>query len=111
MRLVWGLTHTVFYIWLSASVPLEGIRKAFSCRIRSMSRPSGPTSETARAPWIRPLLIFSGAILGLMVAWLFSLVSGIPLPAWEAVAAVILGGLLGFSAGLPSSSSKSPHGS
>ncbi|MCS6964308.1 hypothetical protein [Thermoflexus sp.] len=74
-----------------------------------MTQPSEPTPETARVPWVRPLLIFSGAILGLVVAWLFSIVSGIPLPMWEAVAAMILGALLGFSASIPSS--KSPRGS
>jgi hypothetical protein len=40
-------------------------------------------------------------VLGLVVAWLFSLVSGIPLPLWEALAALLLGALLGFSASLP----------
>ncbi len=74
-----------------------------------MTQPSEPTPETARASWIRLLLILSGAILGLVVAWLFSLVSGIPLPIWEAVAAVILGALLGFSASLPTPSQKPPH--
>ncbi|WP_376791155.1 hypothetical protein [Thermoflexus sp.] len=69
-----------------------------------------PTPEVARARWVRPLLILSGAILGLIVAWLFSLVSGIPLPLWEAIAALILGALLGFSASLPSASSRSHRG-
>lgn len=71
-----------------------------------MTQPPEPTPATPRAPWVRPLLIFSGAILGLVVAWLFSLVSGIPLPVWEAVAATILGALLGFSASLPPSPPK-----
>ncbi|GBD08368.1 hypothetical protein HRbin22_00607 [Candidatus Thermoflexus japonica] len=69
-----------------------------------MPQPSEQTPATPRAPWVRPLLILSGAILGLLVAWLFSLVSGIPLPMWEATAAMILGALLGFSASLPPSS-------
>ncbi len=69
-----------------------------------MAQPPEPAPEASRPRWLRPLLIASGAILGLGVAWLFSLVSGIPLPAWEAAAALILGALLGLSASLPSHS-------
>lgn len=60
-----------------------------------------PPPATFRTRWARPLLVLSGAVLGLFVAWLFSLVSGLPLPLWEAVAAIALGALLGLSAGLP----------
>jgi len=77
-----------------------------------MAPPPDPTPEAPSARRLRWLLIPSGAVLGLAVAWLFSLVSGIPLPAWEAAAAAILGALLGFSASLPASppTSKSPPG-
>ncbi|WP_322801935.1 hypothetical protein [Thermoflexus sp.] len=71
-----------------------------------MTPPSERTPTTPSTLRARPLLILSGAILGLAVAWLFSLVSGIPLPLWEAVTAMILGAVLGFSASLPPSPSK-----
>ncbi|WP_376789543.1 hypothetical protein [Thermoflexus sp.] len=71
-----------------------------------MTPPSERTPTTLHVLWTRLLLILSGAILGLAVAWLFSLVSGIPLPLWEAVTAMILGAILGFSASLPPSPAK-----
>lgn len=70
-----------------------------------MTAPHPPTPEASPPRWVRPALILSGGILGLGVAALFSLVSGIPLPLWEAIAAVLLGALLGFSASLPSARS------
>ncbi|MBO9362098.1 MAG: hypothetical protein J7452_07830 [Thermoflexus sp.] len=66
-----------------------------------MARSPEPAPESTPGRWVRPALILSGALLGLAVAWLFSLVSGISLPLWEALAALLLGALLGFSASLP----------
>jgi len=66
-----------------------------------MAHAPEPVSDSFRRRWARPALVLSGAVLGLVVAWLFSLVSGIPLPLWEALAALLLGALLGFSASLP----------